>query len=220
MSSRPNPFLWTPAAVPANANNPSTNISGLRSQAEFFLGGVVPVDVQPDECSICTDTLDSDVVKILGHMFHLGCVLSWFKANTACRGTCPNCRCELYEPDRSLPPAVAVPRFGGSALYSQRPVTEVGSAGMGPVGVPVSPPAVRSSMLGEAHRSVAQEHLQQLPRGDPKRLGLGNFVQRRQHDDACHRTPRPIHTEVGGIYRAAFIPRPWWGPVFCSYARG
>jgi hypothetical protein len=92
-----------------SSSNSSSDTSVLRSQAEFFLGGTVPVAAQPDNCSICTEPQDTDVIKILacGHTFHLLCVLEWFKSNSARRGSCPNCRCELHEPDPLPTPATA-----------------------------------------------------------------------------------------------------------------
>jgi len=87
----------------------------LRSQPEFYMTGVIAVDTTteslPDnaECTICLEPLSDDVVKFhaCGHMFHIVCVQSWFDQSAprtgVKRGTCPNCRHELYEPD---------PRFG------------------------------------------------------------------------------------------------------------
>lgn len=87
----------------------------LRSQPEFYMTGVIAVDTTagplPDnaECTICLEPLSDDVVKFhaCGHMFHTVCVQSWFDQSAprtgVKRGTCPNCRHELYEPD---------PRFG------------------------------------------------------------------------------------------------------------
>jgi hypothetical protein len=75
--------------------------SKLRSREEFFLGGTVPEPAQPDDCTICTEPLETDVIKILacGRLFHLVCVLAWFKSNSARHGSCPNCRCELFGPE-------------------------------------------------------------------------------------------------------------------------
>ncbi|KAI4952534.1 hypothetical protein J4E91_003006 [Alternaria rosae] len=87
----------------------------LRSQPEFYMTGVIAVGTTaeplPDnaECTICLEPLSDDVVKFhaCGHMFHTVCVQSWFDQSAprtgVKRGTCPNCRHELYEPD---------PRFG------------------------------------------------------------------------------------------------------------
>jgi hypothetical protein len=78
---------------------------------------VKPVDTTagplPDnaECMICLEPLTEDVVKFhaCGHMFHTVCVLSWFDQSAPRtgkkRGTCPNCRHELYEP---------YPRYGAA----------------------------------------------------------------------------------------------------------
>lgn len=43
-----------------------------------------------EECSICTDSLNSGDIKKLscGHKFHLGCIERWSQENQ----TCPVCR--------------------------------------------------------------------------------------------------------------------------------
>jgi hypothetical protein len=94
-----------------------SNMPSLRSQPEFYMTAVTPVDTTagplPDnaECTICLEPLTEDVVKFYacGHMFHTVCVLSWFDQSAPRtgkkRGTCPNCRHELYEPD---------PRYGAA----------------------------------------------------------------------------------------------------------
>jgi hypothetical protein len=76
----------------------------LRSQDEFFTGGMIPVDAQPSAYSICTEILDTGVVKIIicGHCYNLVCVQAWFHSHAARRGSCPNYRRELYEPDKLL----------------------------------------------------------------------------------------------------------------------
>ncbi|PZD26187.1 zf-RING-2 multi-domain protein [Pyrenophora tritici-repentis] len=83
----------------------------LRTQLEFYMAGVTPIDTstdssdEQDDCSICLVCLEQYVVKIVvcGHKFHTSCVLGWFEKNAPCtgtkRGVCPNCRRELYEPD-------------------------------------------------------------------------------------------------------------------------
>jgi hypothetical protein len=93
------------------------NMPSLRSQPEFYMTAVTPVDTTagplPDnaECTICLEPLEEDVVKFhaCGHMFHTVCVISWFDQSTPRpgkkRGTCPNYRHELYEPD---------PRYGAA----------------------------------------------------------------------------------------------------------
>lgn len=94
----------TPAAT-------TTTVSSLRSQGEFFMAGVIPVDTvatplpKDTDCSVCLEHLSEDVVKITacGHIFHTVCVLGWFDRSAprdgTKKGTCPNCRTELYEPD-------------------------------------------------------------------------------------------------------------------------
>jgi hypothetical protein len=95
----------------------------LRSQPEFYMTGVIAVNTTteplPDnaECTICLERLSDDVVKFraCGHMFHTVCVQSWFDQSAPRtgkkRGTCPNCRHELYEPDprhgSAVPPRTA-----------------------------------------------------------------------------------------------------------------
>jgi hypothetical protein len=83
-----------------NKNGQAEESSALRSQLEFFLGGVIPVDSHDDDCTICLDTLDTDVCKVLrcGHCFHITCIIPWFTSDGARRGSCPACRRELYEP--------------------------------------------------------------------------------------------------------------------------
>ncbi|KAF1945936.1 hypothetical protein EJ02DRAFT_419024 [Clathrospora elynae] len=92
-------------------DQPTSNMPSLRSQGEFYMTAVTPVDTTseplPDdaECTICLEPLIEDVVRFHAcrHMFHTVCVLSWFDEsaprNGRQRGTCPNCRHELYEPD-------------------------------------------------------------------------------------------------------------------------
>lgn len=65
------------------------------------MGGVIPIHAPDGSCSICTESLKDDVVHIVacGHSFHLMCVLAWFQSNAVRRGSCPDCRKELYEPD-------------------------------------------------------------------------------------------------------------------------
>jgi hypothetical protein len=86
-----------------------SNVPSLRSQPEFYMtAGPLPDNA---ECTICLETLTEDVVKFhaCGHMFHTVCLLSWFDQSAPHtgkrRGTCPNCRYELYEPD---------PRYGAA----------------------------------------------------------------------------------------------------------
>jgi hypothetical protein len=88
-----------------SSNTPST----LRSREAFFLCGAVPVPAQPEDCTICTEALETDVIKILiyGHSFHLVCVLAWFKSNSARHGSCPNRRCEFFGAEPRPVPADA-----------------------------------------------------------------------------------------------------------------
>lgn len=94
--------------APSNANNnvtPATDTptdpAPLRSQAEFLMTDIVPVPGQPEiDCSTCLEKLTDDVVQMVkcGHTFHCTCILAWFQSNNSCRGACPNCRTELFEP--------------------------------------------------------------------------------------------------------------------------
>jgi hypothetical protein len=81
----------------ASTSNPDT----LRSQAEFFMGGVIPVAAQSGECTICIEPLETDVIQLVKckHVFHLVCALEWFNTSARQRGSCPLCRRELYEPE-------------------------------------------------------------------------------------------------------------------------
>ncbi|CAO2651965.1 Nn.00g002480.m01.CDS01 [Neocucurbitaria sp. VM-36] len=84
----------------SDAQNPTHNMPALRSQAEFFMTGVVPVGAQPSQdCSICTEPLDEDVVQMVPctHSFHCLCILTWLQGFDHQNRTCPNCRCEFYE---------------------------------------------------------------------------------------------------------------------------
>ncbi|KAH7385922.1 hypothetical protein BKA66DRAFT_569242 [Pyrenochaeta sp. MPI-SDFR-AT-0127] len=73
----------------------------LRPQAEFFMRGVVPVVAQSpgENCTICSEPLDDDVVQVLAclHCFHCICIATWLQGNENQNRTCPNCRRELYD---------------------------------------------------------------------------------------------------------------------------
>jgi hypothetical protein len=74
----------------------------LRSRNEFLMTGVMPVSPMPDSnCSICTEPLASDVVKMVacGHVYHCVCVLSWFLGSGHSNRRCCNCREPLYDAD-------------------------------------------------------------------------------------------------------------------------
>ncbi|KAF1918415.1 hypothetical protein BDU57DRAFT_198324 [Ampelomyces quisqualis] len=83
-----------------NTNQTSTNMPALPSEAEFFLSGMLFVEAKPDDCPICTETLDSDVIKIVacGHFFHCACVLTWCKSDAERCNSCPMCRRDFYMP--------------------------------------------------------------------------------------------------------------------------
>jgi hypothetical protein len=75
-------------------------MSGLRSRDEFLAHDVMPSHPMPEtDCSICTEPLESDVIKLIRccHAFHTVCALSWFRGNRTGNRSCPNCRAELYE---------------------------------------------------------------------------------------------------------------------------
>jgi hypothetical protein len=88
-----------PSAQPSIANS-NNNMPTLRSQAEFFMGGVVPIHSHPSNCPICLEPQTADVILITacGHAFHLVCVLTWFQSRFARHRSCPTCRRELYGP--------------------------------------------------------------------------------------------------------------------------
>ncbi|KAF1836305.1 hypothetical protein BDW02DRAFT_245577 [Decorospora gaudefroyi] len=100
----------------------------LRSQPEFYMTAVTPIDTTAEplpgntECTICLERLTTDVVRFraCGHMFHTVCVLSWFDESAPRsgrrRGTCPNCRQELYEPD---------PRSAGASTSNLQRIQEM-----------------------------------------------------------------------------------------------
>ncbi|KAH9866094.1 hypothetical protein J1614_008658 [Plenodomus biglobosus] len=94
----------------------------LLIQSEFYMTGVLPVSPEvlaadvPVSCTICVDPLEEGVVRLqlCGHLFHAACITRWFDCNSPRngrrRGTCPNCRCELYVPD---PPRGSLPVVAG-----------------------------------------------------------------------------------------------------------
>jgi hypothetical protein len=99
----------------AEATPASTHVAPLRSQGEFYMVGVTPVTTDPsldEECTICMETLTTDVVKMTAcnHHFHTVCILAWFESSAPRsgkkKGNCPNCRHEFYEPDPAPAPRV------------------------------------------------------------------------------------------------------------------
>jgi hypothetical protein len=80
----------------------------LRSQAEFFMTGIAPIDPTPGEqCAICWGERDRDVLKILAckHAFHCNCILPWFHEDNVGKGSntkCPTCRIKLYQDTPSM----------------------------------------------------------------------------------------------------------------------
>ncbi|KAH9867115.1 hypothetical protein IAQ61_007707 [Plenodomus lingam] len=124
--SRVNLSTNTSSATQTSDHNstPSITTAPLRTQPEFYMTGVTRVSsriliaqVQVN-CTICLERLLRDVVRLhaCNHMFHTECIIPWFDRsaprNGDRRGTCPNCRCELYVPDPqpSLLPALRDPQ--------------------------------------------------------------------------------------------------------------
>ncbi|KAH7068112.1 hypothetical protein BKA63DRAFT_494777 [Paraphoma chrysanthemicola] len=100
----------------------------LRSQVEFFVIIIIPVASQPGNCTICQDPLGTDVVSTVAcqHSYHLTCVLNWFQSSASQRGSCPNCRQELYKPEPlSAPQFVALSplRRSPALLPSSHPLS-------------------------------------------------------------------------------------------------
>ena len=118
------------------------NMPILCSQPEFYMTAVVSVDTtakdlsEKGECSICLEPLEQGVIKFLAcdHMFHTVCAQSWFDESAprggTKRGTCPNCRCDLYEPD---------PAYG---VKADTPTTELSSEPAFVTHAPVQEPRV------------------------------------------------------------------------------
>ena len=105
-------------------------MSGLRSRDEFLAHGVMPSHPMPEtDCSICTELLEADVIKIIrcSHAFHTVCALSWFRGNKKGNRSCPNCRAELYEatPQPILRPVFPRVALDGSVSTSQEALQRV-----------------------------------------------------------------------------------------------
>lgn len=66
-------------------------------KAEFLRNGMLLIEAQSDDCAICKELLESDVVKIqaCGHVFHKTCLLEWTESGTE-QCTCPMCRRDLF----------------------------------------------------------------------------------------------------------------------------
>ncbi|KAF2851679.1 hypothetical protein T440DRAFT_478214 [Plenodomus tracheiphilus IPT5] len=108
-----------PVATQASASCPTPiTDTVLRTQSQFYMTGVSGVspstlstEIELD-CTICFDRLATNAVKlhVCDHMFHMDCILLWFDGSAPRdgqrRGTCPNCRCELYAPDQPQDAAV------------------------------------------------------------------------------------------------------------------
>ncbi|KAH3951440.1 hypothetical protein HBH70_092470 [Parastagonospora nodorum] len=100
-----------PRSAPASALAlTQPDMPTLRSRNELLITGVMPVPPMPDSnCSICTEPLASDVVKMVacGHAHHCVRVLSWFLGNGHSNRRCCNCR----EPLNDADPAPFRPAF-------------------------------------------------------------------------------------------------------------
>lgn len=162
---RPTPL--TPSIV-APVPPPSTT-SMLRSQAEFFMTGVLPVPAQLDvDCSTCLDPLAHDVVKMAkcGHIFHCTCIIPWFQGGSPRRGACPNCRAQLFVPEPlSIPP---VPLRTGTTLGSAVPAPSHIQGFLprvGPLELPLFPridyPGQSDTILALAELRAAQGQLRE-----------------------------------------------------------
>ncbi|KAL5119820.1 hypothetical protein ACEQ8H_002181 [Pleosporales sp. CAS-2024a] len=78
----------------------TSEIPALRSRTEFFLTGVTPTGASDENCSICTEALHHDVVKLIscGHHFHTTCIATWLQGDRGVGNrSCPNCRQLLFE---------------------------------------------------------------------------------------------------------------------------
>ncbi|KAF9692884.1 hypothetical protein EKO04_009223 [Ascochyta lentis] len=103
--------MVSPPTTTLTNTAPATTLT-LRSKAEFFMTGVIPVPAQPDAtCSTCLEPLIEDVVEMVkcGHTFHCACILPWFQGTAQRRCTCPNCRTELFKPKPLSMRSVPVP---------------------------------------------------------------------------------------------------------------
>jgi hypothetical protein len=90
----------------------------LPTQSHFLAHGVQTCTSLPDghdvTCSICTEECEpesreasEETVKLTtcrACYFHRDCIISWFTSEHKRRGTCPNDRTELFEPDALLHP--------------------------------------------------------------------------------------------------------------------
>ncbi|KAF7674722.1 hypothetical protein GT037_007482 [Alternaria burnsii] len=108
---------------------PAVSMLALRSQGEFFMVCVVPVSAQPEssDCSICTEHLVKDVVRLAGacgHTFQTLCLLAWLSGTARRNRACPTCRCELYAAPANRSSDSAVPIRTAGYIIAQRVNTE------------------------------------------------------------------------------------------------
>lgn len=161
--------LDQPTGTLHNATAPA-DAPPLRSQAEFLMTGILPVSAPPDAtCSTCLELLTDDVVKMLacGHMFHCTCILPWFQSTSQQRGTCPNCRTELFEPEP----------LRAQGVFS-RLTSDQGVIGRGGSLQPLRP-SFLSRQLEEVERSQRLANLRERLRGDNERASIQSERSRR-----------------------------------------
>ena len=87
-----------------------TRHTALPTQTQFLDNGLEPYmpdasDLDNAMCSICVEDFkdkDQACVKLVpcGCSFHKNCIMTWFESTHERRGTCPNDRTVLFQPDR------------------------------------------------------------------------------------------------------------------------
>jgi hypothetical protein len=152
----------------------------LRSQAEFFMTGIAPIDSTPGEqCTICWGELDQDVLKILSckHAFHCNCILPWFHEDNVGGGSntkCPTCRTKLYQDTPSLSKilsdrSLASLMTGFEYVHAHLEALRKFQREMRKVCPPTSPEMIRAQQYVDKH---GRNHLRQFLDGSvPTRLG-------------------------------------------------
>lgn len=73
----------------------------LLSEAELFLSGIVSLEAQSDDCSICKEALEGNATKVVacGHIFHQVCLFTWIGSIKYGAKTCPMCCRTWYRRD-------------------------------------------------------------------------------------------------------------------------
>jgi len=183
---------------PAETPRPKSHMPTLRSQPEFYMTGVIAVDTTAEplpenaECTICLEPLSDDVVKFhaCGHMFHTVCVQSWFDQSAprtgGKRGTCPNCRHELYEPDPQFRRSHAQRTLRAEPAHSHMPapprlttgdVVDVMHPALPRTGVTPPTDAPRLAVSSERESRLAQfvaDHRERVRAHDQQEQQAGN----------------------------------------------